>query len=244
MNATDSRRDSLLRAPRSDVDPDLVLNVMNQIRDGIKDPALVIEIGDGPDPRISIVEGERVTAVTLSELTAMLGRFAVGSTPACVKDALNDWLDVRPVSDQTAEERGIVTIGWSRNRSRIRWRVVVPRPSGTFAEWIPTTKTTTVAIRRVQTKAFARSRQLTVTPLPTGEVTVWAYLLNPALSTAVLTAPESLAGNTPLDQLWAVFSPGRPVAVADKVAATRLTEESNEPHMMIALADLNNIGWV
>jgi hypothetical protein len=230
---------------RTELDPDLVVAAVKHLTGSLRYDDMEVEVDHADaDPTITVCENERRMSTRLSKLCDRFGRAGVEPTEQAVSAAVSEWVDNRPVSDDVAAAKGIATIDWLHHAQGVRWRVVVPRRSGVSVEWVPTLRTPLSAVRDTRAAAADRARHLTVTPLPTGDVTVWVYLLNPRLSTAVLTQPELLADGQPIEQLYAVFSPGRPVAVATKVPAMRLTEESNEPHVALPLENLNDIGWM
>lgn len=210
----------------------------------VRDGVYLYVSHDAEVSSLTVHENERHMSATLDALVEKMGRAGIEPNPEGVSRALVKWLDRRPVSDATAAAKGIATIGWLPGETGARWRVVVPRRSGVCAEWVPTFRTRVEDVRITREHAFARARDLTVTCLPTGDVSVWAYLLNPRLSTAVLAQPDLVAQGQPLEHLYAVFSPERPVAIAHEAAALRLTEESNESHVALPLSTLNNIGWM
>lgn len=244
---TSSTRPPVFPRPalRTDIDPARVLSAAKMLAHKLTGSDLTLHIEPGAhDPAIEVTDGERCTSIRLLALTEKFEAAGTDTDPDAVNRAFEEWFDTRPVSNQAAATKGIATLGWSHQHARIGWRVVVPRPTGLVADWVPTLRTNAAEIDSIRARAFDRARQLTVTPLPTGEVTVWAYLINPALSTAVLTQPEALADGHSLDDMYAVFTPGRPVAVAPEVAAHRLTEETTDPHQMLSLQELNTIGWM
>lgn len=232
---------------RTDIDPDLVLDVVAQVGRDLGQHPVTLHLSDHPDPLITAVENERRAAIRLSSLTRRLERAGTRPCEDAVGAAFNDWLDARPVSDAEAAKHGIATIGWNRQGSHLLWRVVVVRPSGLTLDWVPTLHTDSGLVHTIRKDAKARAAAVPVTVLPAGDVTVWLHLDNPALSTAAFTQLDALLGpdqDPARTDLYAVFTPGRPVAVAPLVPATRLTEESNEPHFLLPLTEFEQIGWV
>lgn len=249
MDVTNRQPSSILPVLRTDVDPDMVLDAVERLAAAPGDPALTLTVRTGPQPRdladptIEVCEHERRIATRLSALTARLSRRGVTPDPGPVTEAVRQWVDSRPVSDQVAASKGIATLGATHEPGVFAWQVTVPRPSGVNLGWVPTMRTPAGFVAQVRRDAQARAQRLTITPWLSGEVTVWLYLLNPALSTAVLTQPDVLAHGRRVEDLYVVFSPGCPVAVAPQAPAIRLAEESSEPHQVLALNHLDTLGW-
>lgn len=232
--------------PAAPIDPERVLDAALVVAEERPHAPYTLTISDQatPNPDLIVTEHERSISITLHDLALRIARTGADpAAPGSLTAAVRDWVDTRPVSDADAATKGIATICWHRTAARLGWRVVVPRPSGACAEWIPTVHTGTETVHRLRGDALARAARLTVTPLRAGEVTVWAYLVNPVLSTAALAQPDLLAGNADHSDLVAVVTPGRPVAVGAREAIARLVEETTEPHQLLPLADLSTITW-
>lgn len=225
-----------------DLDPDAVFAALLSVSDR-PDPGVAIDIiHDGADPLITVTEGDRSTQIRFTALIARLNRSGTRDTAAALALAISEWVDTRPVSDAAAAERGIATV--VRYGSSARWQVTVARPSGTLAAWVPGLTNPTAATRTIRGAALDRAAALTVTPLRSGRVTVWSYLPEPRLSASVLAQPDALHAATPGADATVVLTPGRPLAVADHEAASRLVAEVNQPHLMFPLNNLAALGWM
>ena len=234
------------RAFRStDISPTDLLAAVHAFRPAHHDAGLSVTVDPGSaNPTIRVTDQERMIETDLADLTRVLAGHGTEPTAEAIAAAFRDWVDTRPVCDAAAEQCGIVTVAWAHRESRPRWRVSVPRASGICAEWVPSVHTTPTTVHRIHSQALRRARDLIVSPLASGDVTVWVYRVNPVLSTATLTQPGTLRnGAAETADLWVAFSPDRPVVVAARVAATRLAEESTEPHILMPLRDLDQIGW-
>jgi hypothetical protein len=222
------------------VDPEAVLEILNSLRT----PDLnIICDRSANEVLVSVVEYERETTTTLSDLVTEVEQTLSDSGASNVREAVCAWVGSRPVSDRCGTGKGIAVLRWSNNQTDLKWQVVVPRPSGQLGEWVPTVHTNAALIHEARNNARARSANLTLTRMLAGQVAVWTYPINPALSTSVLTQPLVLNPH-PDDNMYAVCAPDRPVAIAHESLATRLTDELNEPHLMVPLAALDNIGWM
>lgn len=195
---------------------------------------------DGIDPLIVVTEDDRTLSLRFDALIETLHHTRV--TTAGIEDGLRAWADTRPVSNAAATTKGIAVLG--RYGHEPRWQVVVPRATGVAPAWVPTLHDTPAIIADIRRSALRRAQYLTVTPLASGRVTMWTYLPCPALSSAVLTQPEALTANTPIEHLCVVFAPGRSVAVADQTAATRMVSEVSHPFTVIPADALDNFGWM
>lgn len=225
-----------------DLDPDAVFAaVLNLCKN--PDPGTVLDIiHDTPDPLITVTEDDRGAEIRLTALVDRLNRTGTPDTATGITHAVREWTDTRPVPDASAAERGIATL--VRYGPEARWQVIIPRPSGALAAWVPGLSSTPASIRTIREAAFERAATLTITPAQSGRVTVWTYLPQPRLSPCVLAQPETLrAANQDWDAT-VVLTPGRPVAVADYESATRLVAEVNQPHLMFPLDHLNDLGWM
>lgn len=208
---------------------------------------------------VVVTEHERVVREPLHALARRLSRTTADTTPAGVADAFARWISARPVTDAAAAARGIATLGWSAPHRppahgdstatgirSVRWRVVVPRPSGPAVEWVPLLTTSRGHVEAVRSRALSRAAELPATPVPAGDAVVWTCPLDATLSSAVLRQPTLVHRHfprLPTGRLHVVTAPGRPVAVADLVAATRLSEESSDVHVLAALGAFDGVTW-
>lgn len=243
MTAATVGRFEAARLYRTDIDPDRVLAAAHRFDRTHHNPHLSVTVSDPDDldPLICVAEHERRVETTLLDLTAALNNRGIPDADDAVIDGFAEWVDERPVCDEAAELYGVAAVGWADGEHRVRWRVLVPRRGGFCAEWVPTLRTGTDRVHRTRHNAIARAQALAVTPLRSGEVTVWAHFDNPALSSAVLAGPEKLTDAA--TDAYVVFTPGRPVAVAARIPALRLAEECSEPHLIKPVTDLSSIGW-
>lgn len=225
-----------------DLDPDAVFAALLALTDK-PDPGVTLDIvHDSPDPLLTVTEDDRSTHIRFTALIARLNRAGTAATETGIVDGIRDWIDTRPVSDTAAAERGIATV--NKYGSDARWQVTVPRPSGTLAAWVPGLTSTPAQTRAIRDTALTRAAALTVTPLPSGRVTVWSYLPQPRLSASVLAQPETLRAVATTPDATIILTPGRPLAVADPEAASRLVAEVSHPHLMFPLNDLTHLGWM
>lgn len=225
-----------------DLDPDAVFAALLSVCDS-PDPGTSIDIHhDTPDPLITVTEDDRSTDIRFTALIDRLNRTGTPDTPPGITTAIRDWVDTRPVSDAAAASYGIATV--VRYGAEARWQVVVPRTSGTLAAWVPALTGTSTATRAIRDSARERAAALTITPLPTGRVTVWTYLPQPRLSSSVLTQPDVLRAAASGWDAHVILTPGRPLAVADHESATRLVAEVSQPHLMFPLDHTTNLGWI
>ena len=225
-----------------DLDPDSIFTALLTLS-GNPEPGTTLDIHhDDRDPLIVVTEDDRSTQIRFTALIDRLNRSGTPDTTEAITDAIQSWADTRPVSDTVAADRGIATV--IRYDNDARWQVVVPRPSGALAPWVPATTSTPTLTRTIRDAALGRAAALTITAIPTGRVTVWSYLPQPRLSPSVLARPEVLRASTSAWDATVVLTPGRPLAVADYESATRLVAEVNQPHLMFPLDHLNDLGWI
>lgn len=228
-----------------DFDPDDILAAVENFPHGHLPHTVRLDITDelSANPCVRITEGERVMGIDLNTLTQHLNRHADADTEQAIIAGILDWANTRPVCDHDAAHHGIATLGWRAGEESVRWRVVVARDHQRCHEWIPTTSTSREFTHAARDAAIQRARQLTVTPIRTGRVTVWTHLANPTLSSAVLADLSTLRAHTKDDHPYAVFAPGRPVVVAHADDAHRLAEETTDAHLLMPLSALTAIGW-
>lgn len=225
-----------------DLDPDAVFAALLTLCKTPDTGTALSILHDTPDPLITVTEDDRSAEIRFAALIDRLNRSGTRDTEAGITDGIRSWADTRPVSDGVAAERGIATV--VRYGSAARWQVIVPRPSGALSAWVPSLSSTPAATRAIRHAARARAASLTITPLPTGRVTVWTYLPQPRLSPCVLAQPDALRAATADWDATVVLTPGRPLAVADYESATRLVAEVSQPHLIFALDSLNDLGWI
>lgn len=228
-----------MRRPRSTLDPTLVLAAVADAAAQVS-PGVTLTVSDTLE--VVATEGGRSIAAHLADLVDRFEARRVPNDPARLAAALLGWADERPVPDEVAYDKGVAVLGWGGPLHPI-WQVAVPRTSGMSAHWVPSLRTPHTHTAQVRDRALERSRSMTITPTRSGAVTVWTFIPNPHLSSAVLAQSTVLAAEQPIGTLCAVITPGRPVVIAEVSAAQRLAADVNEPHVIVTLDSLTNIGW-
>lgn len=208
---------------------------------------------------LTLTADERRASIAVKDLRRRLAMAAAPAELGAVVDLIEKWADQRPVSDAEASEVGVATLMWAAAAGRepgrdpgtdLRWQIVSSgRLHAQPMPWLPASSTARGATAKIRAATLANAIALPVTPIAAGDVVVWTYAPHPALSSAVLVDisraqafSAAHLGLAPTD-LWMVAAPGRPVAIADKAAAQRLSEETTAAHVCCPLALAARIGW-
>ncbi len=233
---------------RSRISPDLLLGVVAEAGPGLESRTLRIDVLDrlGPDPLLSVEEGERRVRVAIAELARDMELARVPDSRAGVTAAFTSWIDHRPVTDAGAADAGIAACGWAGPDS-IGWQVVVRRRTAIVA-WTPSALMSARDVAATRELARGRSMGIRRDVRVAGEAAVWTCTAAPALSTAALVHPERVLRRLrelglETGDVHLVLCPPNPFVCAPAAVARRLVEESSEPHVTMVWEGLAALGW-